>query len=84
MEIDLGKRLEELKMLNTLKDKLNNKIKFQLINEENFTQALTTFHKPVTEKLEPTKQLALPENNKSNSKQPAMKKIFQILNHIIF
>ena len=61
MTYNLEKRLEELKTLNQSKDKLNSKIKSQLINEENIAQALTTYHKPVTDKIETTKQVAIPE-----------------------
>ena len=68
MSINLKHRLEELKNLNESKDKFNSKIKSQLLNEQVITESLTTFHKPVTEKIESTKQLALPEKNKSTSK----------------
>ena len=60
MTINLNNRLEELKKLNLLKDKFNKKIKSQLLNEQIITESLTTFHKPVTEKL--TKDIAISEN----------------------
>jgi len=56
----LEDRLEHLKTLNQSKDRLNNKIKTQLTNEQIISEALTTFHKPVTEKIEESKQVAIP------------------------
>ena len=70
MVIDLEKRLNDLKELNKTKDNFNNKIKSQLLNEQNMTDSLTTFHKPVVDKIDETKILALPES-KTNL-QPAI------------
>ena len=63
MAINLKQKLTDLKNLNESKHKFNNKIKSQLLNEQIMTESLTTFHKPVTEKLEETKQVAIPERN---------------------
>ena len=57
MSFNLKTRLENLKTLNKSKEKFHNKIKSQLLNEQIITESLTTFHKPVTEKIESTKQL---------------------------
>ena len=64
MSFNLKTRLEELKTLNKSKEKFNKKIKSQLLNEQIITESLTTFHKPVTEKL--TKNVAIPENTSTS------------------
>jgi len=62
MTIDIKQKLEELKKLNAFKDKLNNKIKIQLTNKQNISEALTNFHKPVIEKIEESTELSLRES----------------------
>jgi len=61
MTVNLRQKLENLITLNKLKVTLNNKIKTQITNEQTVSEALSTFYRPVTDTINLSKQVAIPE-----------------------